>query len=80
MVVDYFNGMPADVIGVQESWQKAQASQGNGACLEVRKLGDGQVALRNSRFPSGPALVLTAREIEAFLSGAKNGEFDHLAI
>lgn len=48
--------------------------------MELRKLNDGQVALRNSRFPSGPALVLTAPEIAALLSGVKNGEFDRLAV
>ncbi|MFD4909517.1 DUF397 domain-containing protein [Kitasatospora purpeofusca] len=80
MVIDYFNGMPADVIEATDGWQKARASQGTGACVELRKLNDGQVALRNSRFPSGPALVLTAPEIAALLSGVKNGEFDRLAV
>ncbi|MET8698297.1 DUF397 domain-containing protein [Kitasatospora sp. NPDC004723] len=80
MVIDYFNGMPADVIEAVGGWQKAEASQGAGACLELRRLNDGQVAVRNSRFPSGPALVLTALEIAALLDGVKNGEFDHLAV
>jgi hypothetical protein len=34
--------------------------------------------VRNSRFPSGPALVYTRAEIAAFLAGAKDGEFDHV--
>ncbi|MFJ6382660.1 DUF397 domain-containing protein [Kitasatospora sp. NPDC092039] len=77
---DYFNGMPADVVQAAGAWQKAQASEGVQACLEMRKLDDGQVALRNSRFPAGPALILTAREIGALLFGVKNGEFDHMAV
>jgi hypothetical protein len=41
-------------------------------------LPDGEVAVRNSRFPGGPALVYTRAEIAAFLAGAKDGEFDHV--
>jgi hypothetical protein len=37
------------------------------------------VAVRNSRHPSGPALVYTRAEIAAFLPGAKAGEFGNLA-
>jgi Domain of unknown function (DUF397) len=34
---------------------------------------------RNSRYPSGPALIYTRAEIAAFLAGAKAGEFEDLA-
>jgi hypothetical protein len=40
---------------------------------------DGEIALRNSRHPSGPALIYTRAEIAAFLAGARAGEFDDLA-
>ncbi|MFD5512980.1 DUF397 domain-containing protein [Streptomyces sp. NPDC127051] len=59
-------------------WVKSSASVGNGNCVEVAALAGGTVAMRNSRFPDGPALVFTADEIEAFLRGAKGAEFDHL--
>ncbi|MGW6412946.1 DUF397 domain-containing protein [Streptomyces vinaceus] len=59
-------------------WIKSSASVGNGNCVEVASLAGGDVAVRNSRFPDGPALVFTAGEIEAFLRGAKDAEFDHL--
>ncbi|MFE2549901.1 DUF397 domain-containing protein [Streptomyces sp. NPDC059355] len=59
-------------------WVKSSASVGNGNCVEVAALAGGGVAMRNSRFPDGPALVFTAAEIEAFLRGAKDAEFDHL--
>jgi hypothetical protein len=39
----------------------------------------GDVAVRNSRHPSGPALIFTRDEMAAFLAGAKDGEFDDLA-
>lgn len=72
-----YNGMPATEL-TDLSWQKSRHSNPNGACVEVAHLG-GEIAVRNSRFPSGPALVFTQAEIAAFLAGAKDGEFDHLA-
>lgn len=59
-------------------WMKSSASVGNGDCVELAALAGGGVAMRNSRFPDGPALVFTAAEIEAFIVGAKHAEFDHL--
>jgi hypothetical protein len=70
------NGIPADQ--VPASWRKATASNPQGACVEVAALPGGGVAVRNSRYPSGPALVYTRAEIAAFLAGAKAGEFDDL--
>jgi hypothetical protein len=46
--------------------------------VEVARLSDGGVAVRNSRHPAGPALIYTRAEVEAFLAGVKNGEFDYL--
>ncbi|MER7463613.1 DUF397 domain-containing protein [Streptomyces sp. NPDC097981] len=59
-------------------WVKSSASVGNGNCVEVAALAGGGVAMRNSRFPGGPALVFTAAEIEGFIDGVKRAEFDHL--
>jgi hypothetical protein len=36
----------------------------------------GEVAVRNSRHPDGPALIYTRAEIEAFVQGVKDGDFD----
>jgi hypothetical protein len=44
--------------------------------MELARLDGGEIAVRNSRFPNGPALVYTRAEIAAFLAGAKDGEFD----
>ncbi|KUL53250.1 DUF397 domain-containing protein [Streptomyces sp. NRRL S-1521] len=69
------NGVSAGMIEGAR-WHKSRRSGGNGNCVEVARLSGGQVAMRNSRFPDGPALVYTREEIEAFLGGVKDGEFD----
>jgi hypothetical protein len=46
--------------------------------VELAGLPGGAVAVRNSRHPSGPALVYPRAEIAAFIASAKNGEFDDL--
>ncbi|WP_405916487.1 MULTISPECIES: DUF397 domain-containing protein [unclassified Streptomyces] len=71
------NGMAAtELDGV--AWQKSRHSNSQGSCVEFARLPGGDVAVRNSRFPEGPALVYTRAEIEAMLLGIKDGEFDHL--
>ena len=44
-------------------------------CVEVAFVGDG-IAVRDSKNPTGPALLFTTDEWDAFVGGAKNGEFD----
>jgi len=74
---DIYNGIPAAEL-TNVTWQKSKHSNPNGACVEVAHLANGEIAMRNSRFPAGPALVYTREEIAAFLAGAKDGEFDHV--
>jgi len=72
-----YNGMPAGEI-VPVSWQKSQRSNPSGNCVEMALLPGGGIAVRNSRDPEGPALIYTAGEIEAFILGARDGDFDNL--
>jgi hypothetical protein len=53
-------------------------SNPSGNCVEMARLPDGGIAVRNSRDPEGPALIYTADEIAAFIAGARDGDFDNL--
>ena len=72
-----YNGMLATELW-DVHWRKSWHSNPNGECVELAALPDGEIAMRNSRFPAGPVLLYTQAEITAFLAGAKDGEFDHL--
>jgi len=70
------NGLPA-AEPPEVTWRKSRHSGPQGGnCVEVAQLPDGQVAVRNSRHPAGPALVFTAAEWNAFVGGAADGDFD----
>jgi hypothetical protein len=67
----------ADPVALSQAhWVKARASTNSTGCVEIARLPDGQVALRNSRFPDEQAHVFTSHEWACFLDGARNGEFD----
>ena len=70
------NGMPAaELPGV--TWRKSRWSGPQGGnCVEVARLPGGEVAVRNSRHPAGPALVFTAGDWDAVGGGARDGDFD----
>lgn len=66
---------PADI--AEASWRKSSWSAYNGGCVEFTRLEDGRVGVRDTKdLGNGPALFFTRPEWDAFLAGAKHGEFD----
>jgi hypothetical protein len=50
-------------------WVKSTRSGPTGGnCVEVSCLGDGRVAVRNSRYPAGPALLFGREQWTAFVA------------
>lgn len=73
-----YNGMPAGELG-ELDWRLAVGRGGQpGSGVELAKLPDGKIAVRNSADPDGPALIYTRAEIEALIGGAQDGDFDAL--
>jgi hypothetical protein len=57
-------------------WQKSSRSGPySDNCVEIAFV-DGGVAMRDSKHPEGPVLLFTPAEWDAFVEGAKDGEFD----
>jgi len=69
-----YNGMPASRLRVT-AWRKSRYSNPSGNCVEMAELAAGNVAVRNSRYPNGPALIFTPAEWQAFVGGVKDGDF-----
>ncbi|HEY6423529.1 MAG TPA: DUF397 domain-containing protein [Pseudonocardiaceae bacterium] len=58
------------------SWRKSQHSNPCGNCVELAELADGRIAVRNSRYPSGPALIYSRAEMAAFIAATKGRTLD----
>ena len=72
-----YNGMPAGELP-DLHWRLAGGTQDNSTGVELARLPDGQIAVRNAADPDGPALIYTKAEIEALIGGAQDGDFDAL--
>jgi hypothetical protein len=72
-----YNGMPASELG-EMGWERPWSGTSGGQCVEMKRLTDGRVAVRQSTDPAGPALIYTPEEIGAFVTGVKNGLADHM--
>jgi predicted secreted Zn-dependent protease len=57
-------------------WHKSSYSSQDGNCVEVATNLPGIVAVRDSKAPAGPRLVLTTDEWQAFINGVHRGEFE----
>ncbi|MEU0499947.1 DUF397 domain-containing protein [Nocardia sp. NPDC005998] len=57
-------------------WFTSARTTGGKDCVEVAHLDGGMVGMRDSKNPTGPALIFTASEWDAFTAGVNDGEFD----
>ncbi|MEU3980484.1 DUF397 domain-containing protein [Streptomyces sp. NPDC026672] len=61
-----------------DGWYKPWGGSSNGHCVEVKQLDRGNVAIRHSADPDGPALVYPSSAIAEFVDAAKEGKADFL--
>ena len=54
-------------------WRKSSYSSQSGNCVEVATNMPGTVAVRDSKHPEGPRLLISAAEWRAFVRGLKAG-------
>jgi len=52
-----------------DGWHKPWSGHNGGSCVEIKALGSGRFALRQSADPEGPALVFTEAELDVFAAG-----------
>ncbi|WP_084466916.1 DUF397 domain-containing protein [Nocardia arthritidis] len=59
----------------ESKWFKSSYSGADKACVEVAFLEQGHIGVRDSKNPSGPALVFTPGEWDAFTAEVAAGKF-----
>ncbi|WP_062992796.1 DUF397 domain-containing protein [Nocardia anaemiae] len=59
------------------TWFKSSYSESAAQCVEVAWLAEGRVGVRDSKNPTGPALVFAPGEWDAFAADVRCGEFTH---
>ncbi|MDQ3886697.1 MAG: DUF397 domain-containing protein [Actinomycetota bacterium] len=57
------------------SWRTSSYSASSGECVAVAGLADGGRAVRDSKNPTGPALIVTPSAWAAFTTGVRDDEF-----
>lgn len=62
-----------DLTGVK--WIKSSRSNGQQACVEVAFLGVPVMPVRDSKDPTGPALLFSAEAWTAFIDDVKTGHY-----
>ncbi|MBF6193496.1 DUF397 domain-containing protein [Nocardia implantans] len=66
--------MNVDLSGAK--WFKSSRSSSGKECVEVAFLDRGMVGVRDSKNPTGPALIFTPAEWDAFTAGVVDREFE----
>lgn len=65
-----------DVELTDARWRKSSYSGSGGTCIEVADGFAGVMPVRDSKDPSGPALVFSATAWQSFVTAVRTGEFD----
>ncbi|MET9025201.1 DUF397 domain-containing protein [Nocardia sp. NPDC004168] len=66
--------MKTDLSGAK--WFKSSHSESGGQCVEVAWLGNTHVGVRDSKNSTGPALIFTPSDWDAFTATITDGGFD----
>ncbi|MRH92969.1 DUF397 domain-containing protein [Nocardia sp. SYP-A9097] len=57
-------------------WYKSSYSESGSQCVEIAFLDEGVVGVRDSKNPTGPALLFSSADWTAFTAGVKDRRFD----
>lgn len=57
-------------------WYKSSYSNPTGNCVEAAEADNGDILLRDSKDQKGAPLTFTPTEMDCFLRGVKDGQFD----
>lgn len=63
----------------QAKWFTSSRSAGGKECVEVAFLDGGHVGVRDSKNPTGPALIFQSAQWDAFTAGVTDGAFNRPA-
>ncbi|MER5970536.1 DUF397 domain-containing protein [Streptomyces sp. NPDC002055] len=58
-------------------WWKSSASGAQSDCVEFGIVDPDTVAVRDSKDPSGPALLLSREQVAGLVAAVRGGRFDH---
>nr|WP_281181873.1 DUF397 domain-containing protein [Nocardia vaccinii] len=65
-----------EIAFIDAEWFKSSRSGGGKDCVEAAFLNGGLVGVRDSKNPTGPALVFTPSEWDSFTTSIQGGGFD----